>query len=361
MQSGVLKHNKIARSIAIAVATSFCVLITGCGASGKKIKVVFNTGFSDNEVFRIEDSVCTLKEAKAYLVNTQTGYEKSFGKEIWKHESGNETVEKRLKDSVLAKIAQIKAMDILAAENGIVLEEDEQNRASEAAKEYYSTLSDADIEAMDGITESDIAGIYKDLALADKLYDYIIKDINPEISDDEARMITVEQIVIKTYSLDAGGNKVEYDNSAKTAAKVKADSIYSKISEGANFEELMIQYNEAEKTELSFGKGSVEQAYEDVAFSLGTDEVSRVFEIDEGYVIIKCISKFDLEETQARKVKIVEERKREVFGEEYDNFVSTLNKQLNEKLWSSVTVSSNSEVKAEGLMDVYRDYFPDNK
>ena len=91
------------------------------------------------------------------------------------------------------------------------------------------------------LTEGDIEGIYKDQALAGKLYDFIIKDINPEISDDEARMITVEQIVIKTYSLDASGNKVDFDDTAKASAKVKADSIYSKIAEGADFEELMLE------------------------------------------------------------------------------------------------------------------------
>jgi foldase protein PrsA len=359
-KSGRLKHNKIARRIAALVAACSCVLVSGCGSSDKPVKIVFTTGFADDEVFRIEDSVCTLKEAKAYLVNTQDGYEECFGKEIWEREAGSETVEDRLKDSVLAKIAQIKAMDILAAQKGISLEEDELKKVSEAATEYYSTLSEADIAAMDGITEGDIEGIYKDQALAGKLYDFIIKDINPEISDDEARMITVEQIVIKTYSLDASGNKVDFDDTAKASAKVKADSIYSKIAEGANFEELMLQYNEAEESELSFGKGGAEAAYEDVAFSLGGDEVSRVFETSEGYTIIKCTSKFNLEETEARKVKIVEERKREVFGEQYDSFVATLNKQLNEKLWNSIAIESDEGVTTKGLMEVYHKYFPNN-
>ena len=33
-----------------------------------------------------------------------------------------------------------------------------------------------------------------------QVYEYIIKDINPEISDDEARTITVDYILIKTYT-----------------------------------------------------------------------------------------------------------------------------------------------------------------
>ena len=108
------------------------------------------------------------------------------------------------------------------------------------------------------------------------------------------------------------------------------------------------------------GKGGAEAAYEDVAFSLGGDEVSRVFETSEGYTIIKCTSKFNLEETEARKVKIVDERKREVFGEQYDSFVATLNKQLNEKLWNSIAIESDEGVTTKGLMEVYHKYFPNN-
>lgn len=358
-QSGRLKLKKIAKRIAVIVAACSCVLTTGCGKSDKPVKIVFTTGFADDEVFRIEDLVCTLKEAKAYLVNTQEGYEASFGKEIWGRETGSATVEGRLKDSVLAKIAQIKAMDILAADKGIVLDDKENKKAEEAAAEYYATLSEADIAAMDGITQEDIAGIYKDQALADKLYNEIIKDINPEISDDEARTITIEQILIKTYSLDANGNKVEFSDSDKVAAKTKADSIYRQLSsDGSNFEALMLEYNEADKSELSFGKRGEQPDYESVAFNLGGGEVSSVFATSEGYAIIKCISKFNLEETEANKVKIVQERKREVFGETYDSFVAKLNKQLNEKLWNSVTVVDNPEVTTKGLMEVYQKYFP---
>ncbi|MBO4458456.1 MAG: peptidylprolyl isomerase [Butyrivibrio sp.] len=338
---------------ALAVACS-CVLLSGCGENAAQIKVVFTTGFSDKEVFRIEDTVCTLKEAKAYLVNTQEGYEESFGSDIWGHAAGSGTVQDRLKDSVLAKIAQIKAMDILAAENGITLDEKDLKKTEEAADEYYASLTEADIKAMDGITKEEIAAIYRDHALADKLYDYIIRDINPEISDDEARTITVKQILIKTYSLDAGGNRVEFDDSKMAAAKAKADSVYVQLSEGADFDKLIADYNEAEESVISFGKGGVEPAYEEVAFNLGNDEVSKVVKTDDGYVIIKCISTFNREETEANKVKIVEERKREVFGEKYDHFVATMNKQLNERLWNSVTLVDDPNVTTKSLMEVYQ-------
>ena len=43
------------------------------------------------------------------------------------------------------------------------------------------------------------------MPLADKVYRQIISDINPEISDDEARTITVQHILIKTVTENADG------------------------------------------------------------------------------------------------------------------------------------------------------------
>ncbi len=342
---------------AICLSFSFMLLLTGCGMNLSDIKFVFTTGFSSDEVFIIEDRSCYLTEALVYLVNTQEGYERSFGSDIWGKNTDTGTVEDRLKDSVLAKIAQIKAMNLLAKENDITLDASEINLASQAAEEYYASLYEADIAAMNNVTVEDITTIYEERALADKLYDYIIRDINPEISDDEARTITVEQILLKTYSLDASGEKVAFNDSERNSVYWKMKSIINELNNGKSFEELMAEYNEADEGTLSFGKGDMQSVYEETSFNLGTGEVSDIIETSEGYVIIKCITTFNREETEANKEKIVAERKREVFGQQYDAFVATLNKQLNEKLWNSVTLVSDESVSTSNLMEIYQKYF----
>jgi len=317
-------------------------LLTGCGMDALDRKIVFTTGFSNNEVFRIEDSSCSLTEMKYYLVSTQRGYEDNFGSQIWDQETDSGTVEDCLKDSVLAKVAQIKVMNLLAKEKGIELDENEINESASKAAEYFDALSDEDKVAMNNLTLEDITQIYEERAVADKLYDFIIKDINPEISDDEARTITVEQILIKTYKTDASGDRVEYSAGEKDEAHRRIREIYKKLlNEESTFEELMGEYNEADESTVSFGKGELESAYEDAAFDLGTDQVSSIVETSDGYVLIKCISTFNREETEANKIDIVEDRKREVFGAQYDAFVTTLTKELNEKLWNSITLMEN--------------------
>ncbi len=348
------KHFLIEYMLILVLALS--MNLTACGINDST-KIVFTTGFKDDEVFRIEQSVCSLQEIMVYLINTQNGYEKTFGSDIWLSETDNGTVEVRLKESILAKVAQIKAMNLLAKEMEISLDDNEINKANSAASEYYESLSEEDINAMKGASLETIAQIYNEYALADKLYEYIIRDINPEISDDEARTITVEQIFLKTYSLDASGEKVPYGSSEKNAVLYRMRSIKNQLVDGTSFEELVSNYNEAEEATISFGKGDVDEAYEKAAFNLGTDEISDIVETKEGYVLIKCISTFNREETEYNKLKIVAQRKKEVFGEQYDAFVSTLTKELNEDLWNSITVTSDEKVTASSLWDVYNEYF----
>ena len=334
-------------------------MLLTCGCSGLQgtNKVVFTTGFGSDEVFRIEDSVCSLKEMMVYLVNTQNGYENSFGSQLWELNTEGGTVEEKLKESVLSKLAQIKAMNLLADDMGISLDEKEISLVNEAANKYYDSLSESDIQAMQGADLDTIIRIYSEYALAEKLYDYIIKDINPEISDDEARTITIEQIFLKTYTLGADGEKVPVSDTEKENIRYRMKSINSKLLEGTSFEELMASYNEAEEGTISFGKGEVEQVLEEAAFKLGKEEVSDILELEDGYAIIKCISTFNREETEYNKVRIVRQRRKEVFGEKYDSFVSTLTKELNEKLWDRISLSEDENVTTDNLWDVYLEYF----
>ena len=331
--------------------------ITGCGKAGADTKLVLTTGFKKNEIFRIETMSCTLPEIMVYRTNAQNQYESVYGKEIWETSLNDVTLEESVKETVLAQLAQIKTMNLLAKQYDVSLNEQEKETVAAAAAEYYSTLNETERESMQ-VTQEVIDHLYEEFVLANKVYKHIIRDINPEISDDEARTITVQHILIKTYTLDGSGSKTEYTESAREDARKRAEEILKLAKqENADFEELALAYSEGEGVTWSFGKGETAENFEEAAFQLETGEISDIIETEYGYHIIKCINTFNREETDANKIKIVEKRKEEVFGQEYDAFVATLTRTLNEDLWKSISFIENEEVNTRDFFDIYNKYF----
>ena len=337
-----------------------CILtgmVSGCGdGEGIGTKVVLTTGFEKDEIFRIETSSCRLPELMVYLTTIQNRYESVYGREIWETKADGVTLEENVKNIALAQIAQIKTMNLMAEKYEVKLNDEEEARAENAAKAYYETLGEREIELM-GVNEKTIRSLYRELARAEKMYQYTIKDINPEISDDEARTITVQHILIKTYALDGTGKKIEYTDEAKKEAYQEAVEAHSLAVGGEDFDLLIRRYSEDDKATYSFGKGEMEEAFETAAFNLGTGEISDVVETEYGYHIIKCINTFDREETDANKIKIVEQRREKAFGQEYDAYVATLTRNLNEELWDTVNLIHDEAVVTRNFFEIYASYF----
>lgn len=345
----------------MAGAVLCLVLVLGglaaCG-DGSGTRVVFTTGFGKDEVFRIGDTGCTRSELMVYLTTTQNRYESVYGPEVWNVAKDDVTLEENVKETVLARIAQIKTMCLLAESKGVELDESETQLVSQAAEQYFASLNETEIQLMD-VDEKTVRQLYSEYALANKVYRYIIQDINPEISDDEARTITVQHILLRTWTTDGSGARVAYTEEARKSVYEKACEIREMAEEGQDFAELASRYSEDTNITYSFGKGEMDVAFEETAFSLETDEISQVIETEAGYHIIKCISTFDREQTELSKLEIVEERRREVFGEEYDAFVDTLVRQLNTKLWNEITLIHDDQVTTMDFFDIYSEYFPE--
>ena len=349
------RYKRLMGLLLSAVIIAACSL-TGCGNRGIGTKVVLTTGFGKDEVFRIETSTCSLPEIMVYLTNIQNRYESVYGTEIWSTNVDGVTLEQNVKDIALAQIARIKTMNLMAERYEVELNDEEKAQVENAANAYYNSLNDTEIELM-GVSEKTIRNLYTEFALAEKVYQYTIKDINPEISDDEARTITVQHILIKTYALDGTGKKIEYTQRARESAYKEACEVLKLAQEREDFDELIRRYSEDDKSTYSFGKGEMEEAFETAAFNLGKDEISDIVETEFGYHIIKCLNTFDKEETDANKIKIVDQRRAEAFGQEYDAYVETLTRNLNEELWDSVSFIHDENVTTKDFFDVYSEYF----
>lgn len=340
----------------ILIVALFGFLLKSCG-KGKDAKVLITKTLGKTDVFRIGDEICTTPEIMVFLTTTQSEYEKVYGKAIWNTSQDGVTLESYVKEKVLEKAAQIKSTYLLAKSKGLELTDEEKRFAQAAAKDYCGQIGASQRESL-GLTEELLQKLYGEYALANKAYLSVTSEINPEISDDEARIITIEHILIRTSTRDAEGNRVEFLTAEKNAAYEEATKIREEAIAGKkSFEDLAARYSEDPTLTYSFGKGEMDPAIETVAFQMETGEISGVVESESGYHVIKCISTFDEEETQENKKKILKERQDEAFGKEYEAFVETLAKKLNESAWDEVELIHDGTLPGADFFEIYEKFF----
>lgn len=341
--------------LAIFCALSLSVL-SGCG-DGEGSRVVFTAGLEKDEIFRIGDEICKMPEMMVYLTTTQEQYESLYGDKIWNTSLDGVTLEESVKEVVLEKVAQIKTMYLLGKERGLALNDAEKARVRAAAAEYMTGLSETQAESL-GVTEITLAKLYEEYAMANKVYRDIIQDVNPEISDDEARIITVQHILLRTYSRDPEGNRVDFLTAEKQAAYEEACDVWVQAVSGEkSFEELASRYSQDSTLTYSFGKGEMDPRFEEAAFRLETGGISPVVESESGYHIIKCISVHNPEETAVNKIKILEERRKEAFGEEYETFLNSQARMLNQNAWDGIGLVLDGTVPGVDFFEIYDRYF----
>lgn len=331
------------------------LLLTGCGKT-----VVLTSGFAEGEIFKINSVNCTKAEMNIYLANMANAYESTFGEEIWTTSTETQTIEEAFKDTVLAKVSKIKVMNLMAEEEKISLSSDEKKSLKKAAKAYMKTLSKEEADIL-GAEEDIVYRMYSEYATAEKVYNSIVDDVTMEISDDDARSITVKELFIKTYHEDSQGRLVDYTDANKAEARKRATELRELAVTGTDFDELCAKYNEEEESIHTVRRGEKPESYEKVAFDLEEGEISEIVSTEDGYYILKCISTYERKETEANKQAIIEAEKNRVFEEKYDAFLATLTGNLNEKEWNQTAIIHDDSVNTYQFFEIYTDIMINGK
>lgn len=317
-----------------AVCLLFCTLLTGCQIGDKNIVILKPLG--NKQLFQIGEMTCSVKEAKVYLANYQNIYGEAYTLDLWQHDFGNDSLENYIKTITLNELVNMVCMKQLADQEGLTLSDEEEGKIKEAAKEYCASLTKADKDYL-GISESEVQEFYRHYALAGKVHNAIVNEIDDEVSDDEARVMQVMQIFV---------------SDADTASLVR-----SKLLEGGDFAAIAAAYNELSGISANICRADLSEEVEQVVFQLNDNEVTDVIETEEGYYFIKCLNKFHPELTEANKEIILDKRRREAFDGVYNQFLTGLTSYLNEDVWEALEVDSTSGIETDQFFEIYEKHF----
>lgn len=315
-----------------------CMSLLMCGCQFGERDIVVTSTLNNKQVFRIDKSICELKEAKVYLANYQNIYGTAYSIDLWEHDFGDASLEDYVKDITLAELTSVYSMNLLAEAQGMTLSEDERNKVALAAEEYYDTLSWKEITYM-GVSEDDIEEYYAHYALAQKLYNSLTDGVNEEVSDDEARVIEIMQIFVEN--------------------ELDANIVRQKLLNGEDFATVANNYNELSAIQVTVSRDDLPNEVEDVAFRLDDNEVSAMITVENGYYFVKCLNKYNEELTEANKENIVEKRQKEAFDDVYNEFISTRESYLNIKLWDELTLEVNEDITTDSFFAIFEKYCSD--
>jgi len=313
--------------------------LTGCTIGNTEFVIDLNN-VGRNDVFSINGYECTKEEAKLYLCNYQNLYGYEYGIDLWQYDYSamdeDKTLEAYVKEVTLAQLANVMCMNQLAEEYDMTLTEEENVLLSKVVDEYYDSLSKEEISYI-GLDKGELQEFYANYAIAQKLYKELTQGINEEVSDDEARVILIQQIYVKN--------------------EADAKAVQKKLKKGDDFASVASNYNEANAIEIHLARGTYAQAVDDVAFHLGNEEQSGMITTEDGYYFIKCLDKYVEDMTEANKEKIVVKRRKEQFDDVFQEFIENSEYEINEKLWADVKVDTSGNIKTKSFFSTYDKYF----
>lgn len=325
--------NKTIFCMAAALLTTG--LLTGCQIAGTDF-VLTTHSVNNDTFFSVNDTYCNINEGKIYYSNYKNIYGNAYGVDLWDYDFGNESLQQYVKDVTVEELTRIYCMDLVAKEQGIGLSEEEEEKVANASKEYYNSLSSAEKNYI-GVSKGDVTDAYENYALAEKLYYTMTEGVDTEVSDDDARVISVLQIMVSDSA--------------------KADAVKKKLAKGEDFSTIAEQYNEAEDIKLNVARGDLPKEVEDVAFELDNDGVTGPIETEQGIYFIKVLNKFEHELTEANKGVIQIKREKAQFEDKYNDFVDNANFVLNEDIWNSVNIKTEDGITTSSFFEIYKKYF----
>lgn len=290
----------------------------------------------DTVVLKVGDEEVTYREVLIYLLQVKNKYEPSLGSDIWSYPmSEDQTFEDMAKEELFNQITEIKIIKQQAKELDIQLEADEVEEIKTNVNSYLNKITKEDQEKY-GITEDMVMTVLSDNYLAEKVFAITTKEVDTNISNEEAKQIRVQQILVMTEGTDKNGTRIELNEQQKASALERANQLRSGALEEADYSSYAAKNSDSATVEYTFGKGDYPEL-ESVAFALQEGQISNVITTSNGYVILKLISAYDEDATRVKKEEIIDEKENALFASKYKVWSEEYQVTQDVSKWNKIT------------------------
>lgn len=321
----MLKRSALRRLAVIPILMA-AVMMTGCKLDGKSVTInkytfEFITGSHEDSVIRGGDFSLTEGQMWLLLSGVRDGYEAALTSSIWDMQLDDVSFGEYVDDTVLDMAVRLMIVNMLAADKHIELSDSEIADSVKSADIFY----DEHEPELDYVSRDEVEALFEMMRLSDKVYNELGKNVDTDISMDEARVIRIQYI----YSKDS---------------MKKLQDALTEYEGGAAFPSLAAKYSDSVEYTAEIGRGEMEKNFEDTAFNLDEGQISNVISCNNGFYLIFCVNDNVEDKIDSQKERIIQKRQKERFENFFNDFSKNVVLSFDKKAWDRIT----SQVKQNG-------------
>lgn len=331
----------------IAMLGMVCVMsitmFTGCKVSSDTPIIGKILGLNSDEIFEVDNLICSDDEYKMVFMNYINKYKNDFGGKIdWNAKVDKEIT---LKDFLMEKVKEditVKyTMSAMAETERVKMDKDDMESINSAVDEYYQSLTDEEKEYIHSDIDV-VAKVYSNYYLADKVYNKVTESVGENVSEEDARVIKIQYIKMST------GSKTEAEITSEFRTLAKAVKAKKK-----NFAQEAKQLSEDDSIERILKKNEAKTEWEKEAFNVKKDSISGLIKDGDACYLIYCVDNYMKEETTANKEEMIENEKKAAFQKEYDSFLKEVDYDFNTSEWEDIVPEDVEGTKSNNFLEIY--------
>ncbi|GHU61100.1 hypothetical protein FACS189418_0160 [Clostridia bacterium] len=336
--------------ILLSLTLVFVLFLEGCGISQVSALPFFGPG--KDELLKIGGEGFAISEGIVFISSQKQMYEDIYGAQIWSASVLDSTYEQYFLEQVKKFLMQMTCLTILAKEQGIILNTKEKEQVSQATRLYLENLSAGEQSKM----SSSVMKAYEDYTLAQKVLKMSIENKELEVSDDQAKVIVLKQIVLKKYTLNEQGKKIFFDAQTleEKRALIRFCAEQVKVQK-KNFDSVANQFSEEFPVEQPYQKGVLDKKTESQVFALEKGEISEAIETEDALYVFQCENDYDKEATKKHKALLIQEKKELKFQEIYTQVISNYPAEFNDGAWNNLHLSEMQALSSKNFFSIYQE------
>lgn len=272
-----------------------------------------------------------------YDANFKSYYGMSMGAEQWASEAAEGvTYEEYLKDTALEMMQIMVLAEQHMGDYNVELSDADKEAIASATQEFVADNAKENREKVSG-DEATVERFMTLQTIISKVQLAIADSVDKNVTDEEAAQKKMEFVYFSYKKADDEGAAVDLTEDEIKALKEDADEFVQNVRDGADFTK------EAEGRgltveEVTFDAESSAISPEAImeADGLAVGEVSDAVDTTNGIYVMKLVSEFDKEATDAKKDEIVAQRQSDAYVAACEEWMAEASIEVNEDVWAKV-------------------------